>query len=103
MDVSFTLTPKTQLQIGNIGFPVHDYIVKKRLLSIIGPWDEFVGMATEKVGIPYMATSLWGTGGAPNVFHMLPRPDDICFALLDIMAAYEWSLVSVIYDHTVGT
>lgn len=76
--------------------------MKKGLSSIIGPWDELVGMAAEKVGIPYMATTLWGTGGAPNVFHILPRPDEICFALLDVMDAYKWKLVSVIYDHTVG-
>ena len=63
---------------------------------------KLVGMATEKAGIPYLATSLWGTGGAPNVFHILPKPDDICAALLDVMAAYSWRLVSVIYDNTVG-
>ena len=77
-------------------------MVTKGLSGIVGHWDELVGMATEKTGIPYMATSLWGTGGAPNVFHILPKPDDMCSALLDVMAAYTWKLVSVIYDNTVG-
>ena len=81
---------------------VHDHIVKKNLTGIIGLWDELMGMAAQKVEIPYMATSLWGKGGASNVFHILPKLDDICNALLDVMAAYKWKLVSVIYDHTVG-
>lgn len=81
---------------------VHDHIVKKNLSGIIGPWDELMGTVAQKVEIPYVATSLWSKGGASNVFHILPKPDDICNALLDVMAAYKWTLVSVIYDHTVG-
>ncbi len=59
-------------------------------------------MATEKQSQPFLTTVLSSVSYQNNVFHMLPRPNEITEALLDVIEYNQWTSVGVIYATALG-
>ena len=59
-------------------------------------------MVTEKLGIPYLMTSLYGGDGTNVSFFLLPKPAEIVRPLAAIMKRYQWSMTGVIYEEALG-
>lgn len=72
------------------------------LNCIIGSHDEIISMVTEKLGIPYLITSLYGGEGTNVSFFMLPKPAEIVAPVTGIMRRYNWGTTGVIYEEALG-
>ena len=69
---------------------------------IIGDYHPSYVSAAEKVGVPYLLTSLREDGATSSTFYVLPRPSEISKAIQDLMYSYTWQRVGVIYAETLG-
>lgn len=79
-----------------------DYFMQSNISAIVGPFDLHLAMSSEKIGIPFLMTSLYDEGFGRSTFNMLPTSGDIRACLVDIMKSYGWKHVGVIYDTGFG-
>ncbi len=81
---------------------MYDSLKDSGIHCVVGYHDSKVAMIAEKLGLPYVTTSLWGGYAGDTMFHMLPKPQQIVDPILDIMTSYKWRTVGVIFEETLG-
>ncbi len=83
-------------------FSVKDQIEREGIHCIIGYYDKLVAIAAEKSETPFLTTTLWSGATGKFTFHMLPRAGEITQPIVEVMQAYNWRTVAVIYEETLG-
>ncbi len=81
---------------------VKDQIESEGIHCIIGYYEKLVAIAAEKTETPFLTTTLWSGATGKFTFHMLPRAAEITQPIVEVMQAYVWQKVAVIYEETLG-
>lgn len=69
---------------------------------VVGPFDEFISLATEALNITYLATTAVTSINTNSTFQLPPRLDDFSQAILDLVRRYKWEDVSIFFDDNRG-
>ena len=71
---------------------------------LIGPYVSALATATENFGIPYfvMAGGTLEAPRPPNTIYVFPSPADINKATIEMIKAYEWTHVAIVYSDKDG-
>lgn len=82
---------------------VLELLVKNDIHLVIGPFDDSIGIVTEKLKIPYLAMTSSNNGRSlKSTFQVLPMLSDFSFAMFDLIKFYDWDKVSLFYDDDRG-
>lgn len=77
--------------------------MKNDIHLVIGPFDDSIGIVTEKLKIPYLAMTSSNNGRSlKSTFQVLPMLSDFSFAMFDLIKFYDWDKVSLFYDDDRG-